>query len=468
MDPAGEDEDVKAAEKRTGQTLAGKWRLDKLIGVGGMAAVYEATHKNNLKSVAVKVLHAELQRNEQVRTRFLREGYVANKVGHPGAVSAIDDGVDESGAVYLVMELLSGKSLAQRTDSQGGKLEQKEVLVVAEGILDVLAAAHAQNVVHRDLKPDNVFLTGDGGVKVLDFGVARVLEPLRDGEAKTRTGIVMGTPEYMPPEQARGRSEHIDGRSDLWAIGAMMFRLITGRYVHVAETQNEVLLLAMTEHAKPIRETKADVHPKVAEVIDKVLSYEPLERYQSAEAMRKAIKEALAAIDPPKTERPPPSVRDDDVDDAAPTIQVSDFAKAKSNPRGTSSPDPEGDSPKPSLWVHTKATPPEPPKPPRKKNALVPILAASGALALLCVGIAYGLPRWRSDAHAAASASASSSAIALADDDAGDDDDGGDEIEIDDDAMVPAPSVTTTAKPQTTAKPATTGKPKPKIKRRRH
>jgi serine/threonine-protein kinase len=460
MDPAGEDAELKAAEARVGQTLAGKWRLDKLLGVGGMAAVYEATHKNNLKSVAVKVLHAELQRNEAVRTRFLREGYVANKVGHPGAVSAIDDGVDEDGSVYLVMELLSGKSLAQRTDAQGGRLDQKEVVVVAEGILDVLAAAHAQNVVHRDLKPDNIFLTGDGGVKVLDFGVARVLE--NTGEAKTRTGIVMGTPEYMPPEQARGRSEHIDGRSDLWAVGAMMFRLITGRYVHVAETQNEVLLLAMTEHAKPIRELKPDVHQKVAEVIDKVLSYEPLDRYQTAEDMRKALKEALAALDPPKTERPPPSAREDDIDDAAPTIPVSDFVKAKSNP---SLPD---DSPKPSLWVHTKATPPEPPKAPRKKNALVPILAASGALALLCVGIAYGVPRLRGDAHAAGSASASS-ASSMLDDDAGDDDDGGDEIEIDDDAMVPAPSATTTtAKPQTTAKPATTAKPKPRIKKRRH
>jgi len=457
MDPAGEDAELKAAEERVGQTLAGKWRLDKLLGMGGMAAVYEATHKNNLKSVAVKVLHAELQRNEAVRTRFLREGYVANKVGHPGAVSAIDDGVDESGAVYLVMELLSGKSLAQRTDSVGGRLDQKEVVVVAEGILDVLAAAHAQNVVHRDLKPDNIFLTGEGGVKVLDFGVARVLE--NTGEAKTRTGVVMGTPEYMPPEQARGRSEHIDGRSDLWAVGAMMFRLITGRYVHVAETQNEVLLLAMTEHAKPIRDVKPDVHPKVAEVIDKVLKYEPLDRYQTAEEMRKALKEALAALDPPKTERPPPSVQEDDVDDAAPTIPVSDFAKAKSNP---SFPD---DSPKPSLWVHTKATPPEPPKPPRKKNALVPILAASGALALLCVGIAYGVPRLRGDAHAAGSASASSGAM-LADDDAGDDDDGGDDIELDDDAMAPAPSATTTTKPVTTAKPAATTKPKPKIRRR--
>ena len=458
MTLAGEDEDVKAAEKRIGQVLGGKWRLDKLLGVGGMAAVYEATHKNNLKSVAVKVLHAELQRNEAVRTRFLREGYVANKVGHPGAVSAIDDGIDEDGSVFLVMELLNGKSLAQRVDAEGGRLEQKEVLVVAEGILDVLAAAHAQNVVHRDLKPDNVFLTSDGGVKVLDFGVARVLE--NTGEAKTRTGVVMGTPEYMPPEQARGRSEHIDGRSDLWAVGSMMFRLIAGRYVHVAETQNEVLLLAMTEHAKPIAEAVPAVHPKVAEVIDKVLSYEPLERYQTAEEMRAAVKEALAALDPPKTEKPP-ALKDDDIDDAAVTLPVSDFVKAKSNPSFP-------DEPKPSLWVHTKATPPEPPKPPQKKRALVPILAASGVLALLCVGIAYGVPRLRGDAHPASSGSASGSALAAEDPDASDDD-GGDDIEIDDEdaAATPTPTATTTAKPAMTAKPATTAKPKPKIKKRR-
>ncbi len=458
MDPADVDDDVKAAQKRIGTTLGGKWRLDKLLGVGGMAAVYEATHKNNLKSVAVKVLHAELQRNESVRTRFLREGYVANKVGHPGAVSAIDDGIDEDGAVFLVMELLLGKSLAQRVDAEGGRLSPKEVLVVAEGILDVLASAHAQNIVHRDLKPDNIFLTLDGGVKVLDFGVARVLDT---GEAKTRTGVVMGTPEYMPPEQARGRSEHIDGRSDLWAVGSMMFRLIAGRYVHIAETQNEVLLLAMTEPAKKLAEVVPDVPPKVAALIDKVLSYEPLDRFQSAEEMRAAVKDALASLEPPKKSTPPPA--SDDVDDAAPTIPVSDFVKAKSQPSL-----PDDSSPKPSLWVHTKATPPEPPKPPRKKSALVPILAASGVLALLCVGIAYGVPRLRGDARAAGAASASSSALALEDPDASDDD-GGDDLELDDDdagAAATTPTATT-AKPVSTAKPATTTKPKPKVKKKR-
>ena len=466
------DEDVIAARARIGQTLGGKWRLDELLGVGGMAAVYAATHKNNLKSVAVKVLHAELQRNEAVRTRFLREGYVANKVGHPGAVAAIDDGTDDDGAVFLVMERLSGQSLAQRVDSQGGKLAVREVLVVAEGILEVLAAAHAQNVVHRDLKPDNVFLTGDGVVKVLDFGVARVLE--NTGDPKTRTGVVMGTPEYMPPEQARGRSEHIDGRTDLWAVGAMMWRLITGRYVHVAETQNEVLLLAMTEPAKKIAEILPTIHPKVAEVIDRALAYEPLDRWRDAESMGAAVKEALAAVEASdsKATLAQRFEHEDDVDDAATTIPVSDFVRAKTTRSAdASSPD---DSPKPSLWVHTKATPPEPPKPPQKKRKLLPIAIASGALAVLCVGLAYELPKMRGDAAAAASASASASASVAtteADPDAGDDD-AGDDLEVDDEVDA-APATPTTAAPSTTGKRATpalhpTSRPKPHHKKRRH
>ncbi|HEY1954524.1 MAG TPA: serine/threonine-protein kinase [Polyangiaceae bacterium] len=460
------DEDVIAARARIGQTLGGKWRLDELLGVGGMAAVYAATHKNNLKSVAVKVLHVELQRNEAVRTRFLREGYVANKVGHPGAVAAIDDGVDEEGAVYLVMERLSGQSLAQRVDSQGGKLGVREVLVVAEGILDVLAAAHAQNVVHRDLKPDNVFLTGDGGVKVLDFGVARVLE--NTGDAKTRTGVVMGTPEYMPPEQARGRSEHIDGRTDLWALGAMMFRLVTGRYVHVAETQNEVLLLAMTEPAKKIADVMPSIQPKVAEVIDRALAYEPLDRWKDAESMRAAVKSALAAVEEQdsKATLAAPLVHDDDdeVDDAATTIPVSDFVRAKTTP---SSPRAIDDSPKPSLWVHTKATPPEPPKPPQKKRPLLPIAIASAALAALCVGIAYELPKNHDAAPPPAPSTLAAPSASVAEEvDAAADDDAGDELDMDEDDAAAAPAPSSTAKHTPAAHP--TSRPRPHHKKRRH
>ncbi len=400
---------------------------------------------------------------------------------HPGAVAAIDDGIDEDeGAVFLVMELLLGQSLAQRVDSQGGKLPPREVLVVAEGILEVLAAAHAQNVVHRDLKPDNIFLTGDGGVKVLDFGVARVLE--NTGEAKTRTGVVMGTPEYMPPEQARGRSEHIDGRTDLWAVGSMMFRLIAGRYVHIADTQNEVLLLAMTEHAKSITEVVPTIHPKVAEVIDHALKYEPLDRFQDADAMRKAVKEALAALEAQDAKAThvaglakPISVSgarddDDDIDDAAATIPVSDFVKAKTQ----SSSSPDESKPRSALWVHTKATPPEPPKPPKKKRPIIPILAVSGALAALCVGLAYGLPHFRDSSHPTANGSASTSASALVntapvEDVDASDDDGGDDYELDDDdAASPTPSATTTAKLAATTHPTTAPTNKTKKKKKKH
>jgi serine/threonine-protein kinase len=452
------DDDIQAAQKRVGQTMGGKWRLDRLLGVGGMAAVYAATHKNNLKTVAVKILHTELQRNEAVRTRFLREGYVANKVGHPRAVSAIDDGIDDSGAVFIVMELLKGQSLAQRLDARGGKLPQRDVLQIADGILDVLAAAHAQGIVHRDLKPDNVFLTEDDTVKVLDFGVARVLDS--NDSQKTRTGVVMGTPEYMPPEQARGRSEHIDGRTDLWATAAMMHRLITGRYVHEAETQNEVLLLAMTSHAKKIADVAPHVHPKVAEIIDRALSYEPLDRFQDAESMRKAVAEAIEALDAQDGKE----TLVPEVDDAAPTLQVSEFVKAKTQSAR------EHESPKQSLWVHTKATPPEPPKAPKRKRPLLPILAASAGLAFVCVGIAWGVPRMRGEpSHPVASSSSSAPAApgsVVADTDLDADVDAGeDEVEIDDEDAAPAVTPPKPTSAQTTSHPPQ-AKPKPKVKKK--
>ena len=500
------DEEIEAAKSRIGQTLGGKWRLDSLIGVGGMAAVYAATHKNNLKHVAVKVLHAELQRHETVRMRFLREGYVANKVGHPGAVSAIDDGIDDDGSVYLVMELLNGQSLAQRLDGAGGRLPPREVLTIADGLLDVLAAAHLQNVVHRDLKPDNVFLTDDGTVKVLDFGVARVLDAR--GEAKTRTGVVMGTPEYMPQEQARGRSELIDGRTDLWAVGAIMWRLLSGRYVHVADTQNEVLLLAMTEPPKPLAEIMPDASPKIAAIVDRALAYEPKDRYSDAESMREAVKEAMASLDvqdakatrvtspsSPKAGSAPGD--DDDVDDAAATIPVSDFARQKTSPAmgeeqadpllgrasAPSEPGASDSSPharavsmsKPNLWVHTKATPPEPPREPKKRRPLLPIALGVVVLAGAGVGVAYAWPRWHGQSPVASGSSSAANVVggpAAADDPDADVDGGEDELEADDeDAGASAPSASPGAvKPATNpaAHPAATHPRQHTTKKKKH
>ena len=205
---------VAQARSRIGTTLGEKWRLDRLIGVGGMASVYAATHRNK-RIAAVKLLHQELSVVQSIRTRFLREGYVANSVDHPGAIAVDDDEVTSDGLAYLVMELLDGESLAQRQDRKGGKLPVSEVLWVADRVLDVLSTAHKQEILHRDIKPEHLFLTKGGMIpsvllgglvfpegprmlKVLDFGVARIRD-LADQTSGSESGSLLGTPAFMPP-----------------------------------------------------------------------------------------------------------------------------------------------------------------------------------------------------------------------------------------------------------------------------
>ncbi len=283
------------AERRIGDVVAGKWRLERVLGVGGMAAVYAARHTNNLRQAALKLLHPELAANADIRRRFLREGYFANKIGHPGAVAILDDGVD-GGDIFLVMELLEGESLASRRDQESGGMGVADTLRIAEQLLDVLAAAHAAGIVHRDLKPDNVFLMKDGSVKVLDFGIARLLDR-PGGEDATNTGVMMGTPQYMPPEQARGRVKLIDARSDIFAVGAIVFAVLSGRHVHEAESPTESLLRAMTTPAPSLRSVVPRVSPRTALVVDRALAFEQGDRWQDARAMQAAVREALAEID---------------------------------------------------------------------------------------------------------------------------------------------------------------------------
>src|SRR5580658_1513651 len=196
---------VVRAQARVGSTLREKWRLDVLLGVGGMAAVYAATHRNGSR-VAVKILHPGMSTNAFVRERFMWEGYAANAVGHEGAVKVIDDDEAEDGSLFLVTELLDGETLEERRVRMGGRLVQQEVLLVADHVLDVRVAAHAKGIVHRDLKPENVFLTRTGQIKVLDFGLAR-LRQLSTSTNLTEAGGMVGTPAYMAPEHARGLSE---------------------------------------------------------------------------------------------------------------------------------------------------------------------------------------------------------------------------------------------------------------------
>jgi serine/threonine protein kinase len=284
---------VKQALKRVGSVLRRKWTVDKLIGLGGMASVYAATHRNG-KRVAIKVLHPTLAMNADACERFLREGYAANQVDHPNAVSVLDDDETDDGAAFLVMELLEGEGLDARLERQT-KLDPTEVLFIAEQVLDVLAAAHAKGIIHRDIKPANLFLSKDGSVKVLDFGLARMKES-RFGGKVTRDGIVIGTASYMSPEQAQAKRDLIDARSDLWSVGATMFHALTGRYVHHGGTTMDRLIAAMKKPAPSIGSVAPELPESLVRLIDKSLAFCRENRWPDARSMQTALREVFAQI----------------------------------------------------------------------------------------------------------------------------------------------------------------------------
>jgi serine/threonine-protein kinase len=312
-----EDQVQGEALARVGGMIGEKYRLERLIGAGGMACVYEATHRN-ANRVAIKVLHPFLSVHGELRTRFLREGYAANTVDHRGAVRVLDDDIAEDGSVFLVMELLDGETLDARCKREGGRLPDGDVCEYARQLLDVLAAAHAKGIVHRDIKPENLFLTTEGTLKVLDFGIARLRET-SGSAAVTKTGRMMGTPAFMPPEQALGRSKDIDGRSDLYAAGATMFTLMTGCYVHEAETAEEMYIRAGSCQARSVRAVAPRLPAEVAGVIDRALAFQMAERWESARAMDAALAQACqiaygarasGASEGPRARPVPPTVDD--------------------------------------------------------------------------------------------------------------------------------------------------------------
>jgi serine/threonine protein kinase len=298
MSPSPEDL-TETARRRIGQVLRQRWQLDSLVGVGGMAAVYAATHRNGRRA-AIKVLHEELAQYAVVRERFQREGYAANRVEHPGAVTVLDDDVTDDGCPYLVMELLQGETLEHRTVRKGGRLEYRDVLSVVDRVLDVLAAAHAKGIVHRDIKPENIFVTADKVVKVLDFGVAAVRELENVQSVRMTAGnAALGSPAFMPPEQARGRWNEIDARSDLWALGATAYVTISGFFVHDAETPQEMMIQAATKQAGSIGKMVPRLSAAICNWVDKSLRFHPGDRFQSASEMQEALRQAYHQAEQP-------------------------------------------------------------------------------------------------------------------------------------------------------------------------
>lgn len=279
-----------AANERVGAQLRDKWRLERLLGVGGMGAVYEARHRNGSRA-AIKVLHDHLAVCAAETERFRREAYIANRVDHPAVVRVLDD--DESDGVrFLVMELVEGQPLDALVS---GPLASSELIDVAEQVLDALVVAHARGVVHRDIKPQNLLLDRDRRLRILDFGIARVMDdPATDGGEQ---GSILGTLEYMAPEQLRG--EPGCARSDIYALGATLFALGSGQPLHQATCTIQHIRRVLGERGRPFASVAPSVVEDLAALIDRATRPSKDERWPNAECMQREVRRVRSTLPPP-------------------------------------------------------------------------------------------------------------------------------------------------------------------------
>lgn len=274
---------MRRCQSRVGEYLLDTWRLEVLIGVGGMAAVYCASHHDGRRGAA-KILHPQYAREIEIQGRFRREATIARTIEHPAVVRVLDEGVSEEGEPFFVMELLAGESVDAKVAKSGGRLPTVDAVSIVVRTLSALETAHDRGIVHRDLKPENLFLTTTGDLKVLDFGIARMHDQALP--TKTRTGAAMGTPEYMAPEQALGRWAEVDARTDIWSVGAILFSLLSGRLVHEAETRNEILVETATRPAPSLARVLPRAPARLVSIVDRALSYDRVRRYPDAASMR--------------------------------------------------------------------------------------------------------------------------------------------------------------------------------------
>ncbi len=273
-----------------GAVIAGKFRLERILGIGGMGAVFEATHTALGERVAVKFLRPELRDKPELVERFLREARSQFRINSDHVVRVLDVGTAESGTPYIAMELLEGVSLHAHL-RRVGRVAPAEAAEIAVQACDALAAAHALGIVHRDVKTRNLMLTrGPGGalrVKLVDFGVAQISSPDL-GERLTATETIMGTPLYMPPEQLRS-ARLADARSDVWAIGVVLYEVLTGRLPYLAESAADMLFRQYHETPRPVHEVAPGVPAGLCAIVSRCLALEPDERFPSAAALARAL-----------------------------------------------------------------------------------------------------------------------------------------------------------------------------------
>ena len=313
---------------RIGTTVGGRYEIRRLLGEGGFSAVFEAVHNVTGREVALKLLHPHLVTTEQITERFLMEARAMARIRHDGIVQVLDAGKDPDGTVYIALELLSGESL-ETTLQRAGRLTWGEAVSIGIDVLGALAEAHRNKIIHRDIKPGNIFLVrkpdGSSQAKLLDFGIAHVAQA--KGKL-TQAGMILGTPEYTSPEQ--GRSGNVGPEADLWSVGIVLYECITGATPFMSESTTEILLKVQTETAPRLIDVEPSVPLPVSLAVQHALAREVKDRYRSADDMREALQKAVADADrargepqrsvfrAPSLRRLPPETMDDLVAGTAP------------------------------------------------------------------------------------------------------------------------------------------------------
>src|SRR5467141_3277265 len=292
--------------QRLSQALGSSYTLDREIGRGGMGVVYHARDERLKRAVAVKVLPPELAFREEIRMRFLREAETAARLSHPHIVPIHSVGEGPEGLVYFVMAYVDGESLAARLKRRE-RLPPEEARRILMETADALGAGHALGIIHRDVKPDNILLEGSRGRTVLtDFGIAKALTSTTGPGNLTATGVAIGTPHYMSPEQAAGDRE-IDGRSDIYSLGVVSYQMLTGELPFHAPTVPGILMKHITERAPLVTDKCRECPEDLAACVMRSLEKDPEDRWPTADALRRALESRSATLYRPRASVAAPS-----------------------------------------------------------------------------------------------------------------------------------------------------------------